>query len=85
MTVLNLKEKARRALLNAGTRGSSSTGIDDMDLIHAVSSALRLQTAEERQGIEEALFPPMLCAAVAQGNLERIKCKLSMVKYGKLI
>jgi hypothetical protein len=49
-----------------------STGIDDFDLIEAVASALKLSTAEEREGIEKALFPAMLCAAAATGSLARI-------------
>jgi hypothetical protein len=74
MTVMNWKEVAKQVLFGGGPRGSSSGGIDDLDLIQAVAEALKLQTEEERLGIKEALLPSMLCAAVAQGNTERIKC-----------
>jgi len=77
MTVLNLKEAAKKVLFGGeGASKSSTSGIDDLDLIEAVATALKLKTEEERLGIKEALQPSMLCAAVAQGNIERIKCNV---------
>ncbi len=78
MTVMNLKEAAKQVLFGGRAKGASS-GIDDLDLIQAVSEALKLQTEEERLGIKEALLPSMLCAAVAQGNIERIECKRAIL------
>jgi hypothetical protein len=52
-----------------------SAGIDDYDLIQAVATALKLHTAEERESIENALFPAMLCAAAATGSVARMEGK----------
>jgi len=38
-----------------------------------VASALKLSTAEEREGIEKALFPAMVCAAAATGSIQRME------------
>lgn len=74
MTVLNFKEKTRQTMLGmSGNNGPALSGIDDFDLIQAVAGALKLHTSEEREGIEKALFPAMLCAAAATGSIARME------------
>ena len=43
----------------------------------AVAAALKLHTSEEREGIEKALFPAMLCAAAATGSVSRMEGNLN--------
>lgn len=75
MTVLNFKEKKNSMMGMFGNEVSGMSGVDEYDLIQAVASALKLSTAEEREGIEKALFPAMLCSAAATGSITRMEGK----------
>ena len=85
MTVLNFKEGSKQAILGKpGVDAPGGTGIDDFDLIQAVASALKLSTAEEREGTEKALFPALLCAAAATGSVARMEGESSFFCNQKL-
>ena len=74
MTVLKVKEKTKRSMVGLpGVEAPGGTGINDFDLIEAVASALKLWSTDEREGIEKALFPAMLCASAVTGSLARMK------------
>lgn len=74
MTVLKVKEKTKRSMVGLpGVEAPGGTEITDFDLIEAVASALELSSTDEREGLEKALFPAMLCASAATGSLARMK------------
>ena len=74
MTVLNVKDNTKRSMVGLpGVEAPGGTGINDFDLIEAIASALELSSADEREGLEKALFPAMLCASAATGSLARMK------------
>jgi len=88
----NLSVEERRSLMRNNLKGEMTVlnvnkfatekkedQKEELELIQAVAKSLRLTTSEELKGVEEVLFPSILCSAVHKGSVETLR---QMVAYG---
>ncbi|VDP48563.1 unnamed protein product [Soboliphyme baturini] len=84
-TELSLEEK--KQMIRRNLRGEMTMNVDEQinlenyDILQRLSQFLHLSTANEMRRLKEILFPPLLCQAATDGDLDTLKSLKQHVSF----